>query len=194
MTQRRRVPVSSGKLKKGAGPPPAGTLATSTPDAPPVEPCTCPVLDPDEWHDVESDWSDIAFVTSTLNALLGVPVGYARAKAELTGRAQEIGAVVSDDAMLLLGAGRFRRPVMLEVEHPPERARGLTRPGGFVYTRLLPAPWGQMQRVVDETRDKARERYGRDPRDVWLWYLTCRRCSADRDFETLVLAHYTDPS
>lgn len=47
-----------------------------------------------------------------------------------------------------------------------------------------------MKSAVERTKTEAREKYGRKPDDVWIWYLTCRECSAARKFETLVVAHY----
>ena len=84
----------------------------------------------------------------------------------------------------------LRRPLMLEIEGAPEKAKGVVRSGGIVYTRLVPAPLGEIRQVVNETNRRAAERYGRKPDSTWLWYLTCRYCSADRDYETLVVAHY----
>ncbi len=156
--------------------------------------CDCPRLDPEDWDRVESDWSDIAFVKSTTNAVLGVPVGYDTARAELRKKADAIGATVPNDAMLLNGSGKFRRPIMLEVEGAPEKAKDLVRPGGVAYTRLFEAPWGQLPKVAEETRKDARERYGREPDDLWVWYLTCRDCSRVRNFETLIVAHYRGTS
>lgn len=196
MTERRRVPVSprEGGPRRRAVP---ESLPVSREDAEEsteetVEgpACDCPVLDPADWDEVESDWSDITFLKTTITAVLGVPTGFGSARAELAAAAPRIGATVPDDAMLLLGPGRFRRPLMLEVDGAPSAAKGVERPGGFVYTRLLPAPWGQMQGQMDATRDAAREKYGRNPDHMWIWYLTCRVCSADRNFETLFVAHY----
>lgn len=152
--------------------------------------CDCPRLDAEEWDEVESDWSDITFVSTATTALLGVPVGFAGAKAGLQERAARLGLTVPEDAMLLLGAGRFRRSIMLEVEGAQPGQKGVERPGGMAYTRLVPAPWGDMQRVVGETKDAARTRYGKDPDEVYVWYLTCRICSQVRQFETLIAAHY----
>ncbi|MGD9933853.1 MAG: hydrolase [Dehalococcoidia bacterium] len=154
------------------------------------EDCACPRLDAEDWHEVESDWSDIAFVEMALTSAAGVPIGYQGAFTKLSERARSIGATVPDEPMLLLGEGRFRRPVLLEVDGAPEKAKGLVRPGGVAYTRLVPAPLGEIRQVVNETNRKAAERYGRQPDSTWLWYLTCRYCSADRDYETLVVAHY----
>ncbi len=154
--------------------------------------CICPRLDADDWHEVESDWSDVAFVEMSLTAAAGVPIGYQGAFAKLSDRARSIGASVPEEPMLLLGEGRFRRPILLEVDDAPEQAKGLVRPGGVAYTRLVPAPLGEIRHVVNETSRKAAERYGRQPDSTWLWYLTCRYCSADRDYETLIVAHYRD--
>ena len=152
-------------------------------------PCECPRLDPEDWDKVESDWSDIAFLKAMTTAVLGVPVGYNQVRDELRNRAAEIGAIVPEDAMLLNGEGKFRRPVMLEVEAAP-KTDDVLRPGGFVYTRLIDAPLGSMGKAVDQTNKEAKAKYGRDPDDTWVWYLTCRECSKPRNFETLVVAHY----
>jgi hypothetical protein len=96
--------------------------------------------------------------------------------------------------MLLIGEGRLRRQMLLEIEDAPDKAKGLERPGGLAFTRLVEAPWGKMREVVDEVRDAARERYGRDPDNMWQWWLTCRQCNAERNFETLVIAHYRNPA
>jgi hypothetical protein len=154
--------------------------------------CDCPRLDAADWHDVESDWSDITFVRTTTNAVLGVPVSYAASRADLLKLADKLGAAVPEDAMLLMGSGRFRRPIMLEIEDAPPGGKGVYHPGGFIFSRLLEAPWGQMQRMVDEARDAATERFGRAPDDLWVWYLTCRICSKERNFETLVIAHFRE--
>ncbi len=202
MTERKRVPVSA---KEG------GPRRRAVPDSLPVSHdeadaaagaeasaeaaaegpvCDCPILDPADWDDVESDWSDIAFLKTTSTAVLGVPMGFGSARAGLAAGAGKIGATVPENAMLLLGPGRFRRTLLLEVEVAPADTKGVERPGGFVYTRLLPAPWGQMRGQMDATRDAAREKYGRNPDHMWIWYLTCRVCSAARNFETLFVAHY----
>jgi hypothetical protein len=155
------------------------------------EDCDCPRLDPDDWDRVESDWSDIAFIKGTSTAVLGVPTGFASTRSELIRRAENLGATVPEDAMALIGAGQFRRPVWLEVEDAPED-KEIVRPGGVAFTRLVQAPLGVIKRVVGEAESDARERYGRHPDAVWLWYLTCRACSRARNFETLVVAHYRD--
>ena len=152
--------------------------------------CECPRLEAEDWHDVENDWSDITFVATGTTALLGVPVGFATAKAGLKARAEKLGLSVPEDAMLLLGAGKFRREIMLEVEGAAAGLKGVERPGGVAYTQLVPAPWGDMQRVVGETKEAAKERYGKNPDDLYVWYLTCRKCSQARQFETLIVAHY----
>lgn len=183
MTERRRVQID------GKAPNREASVAPET-----VVDCACPRLDAEDWHDVESDWSDIAFVRSSTNAVLGVPVGYDTARRELREKAAKLGASVPEDALLLLGSGRFRRPIMLEVENAPAAAKGIERPRGIAFTRLVDAPWGAMQKTVDEARDLARERYGRNPDHLWVWYLTCRQCSRERNFETLVVAHYRVPA
>jgi hypothetical protein len=156
------------------------------------EECSCPRLDLADWHEVESDWSDITFLRTGAAALLGVPVGYEPARKSLYRRAGQAGLAVPEDAMLLIGKGRFRRPLLLEVEGAGPGQRGLYRPGGVAFSRLVPAPWGQMKRVAEETRQVARARYGHDPHALWVWYLTCRICSAERNFETLLVAHYRE--
>jgi hypothetical protein len=179
MTERRRVRVD-GRQKAAPAEP------SATPD------CSCPHLARDDWHDVESDWSDIAFLRTSVAAVLGVPVGYNGAKTGLEAKAQKLGLSIPDDAMLLLGAGRFRRPLLLEVDGAAPAAPGVFFPGGSAYTRLVEAPWGQMQKVVGETRDVATQKYGKAPADIWVWYLTCRLCSHERNFETLLIAHYKE--
>jgi hypothetical protein len=172
----------------------APTPEATTPDAvEDVEECVCPRLDAEDWHEAESDWGDIAFLRGSTTAVLGVPVGYQAMARELTQKAKESGYIVPEDPMVLLGQGKFRRPVMVEVE-PGEAApaRDLIRPGGVAFTRLLPAPYGKLGKVVDETANLAREKYGRKPDDTWVWYLTCRHCSGPRDFETLIVAHYRE--
>jgi hypothetical protein len=152
--------------------------------------CSCPRPDPEDWHEVESDWSDITFVKTSLPAAMGVPLSYQSARIRLEAKAAGAGYTIPDDAMVLLGTGRFRRPLMLEVEDVPEDASDVVRPGGVVYTRMVPAPMGEMKKVVSESLDKAKGRYGRKPDGIWLWYLTCRVCSAARNFETMIVAHY----
>lgn len=156
--------------------------------------CSCPRLDADDWHDVESDWSDVQFARTAIPAVLGVPVGFNRVRARLEERARAMGASVPEDAMLLLGPGRVRRQVLLEVEGVEAGAKGLYEPGGVAFSRLVPAPWGEMRRRLTETVEKARERYGRAPDRTWIWYLTCNECSGERDFETLFVAHYAAPA
>ncbi|MEO8538218.1 MAG: hydrolase [bacterium] len=181
MSERRRVPLDdSGMPVRKA-------------DVPPDEPegCDCPRLEKEDWDAVESDWSDVTFVRTTTNAVLGVPVGYNSALAELRKQASELGATVPEDAMLLNGSGRFRRPVMLEIEGGRD-SKEVIRPGGVIFSRLLEAPWGELPRAAERTRKEAAEKYGRAPDDTWIWYLTCRQCSKARKFETLIVTHYRD--
>lgn len=182
MAKTRRVPV--GKKGRPAAPQPAPRAEPA-----PIE-CDCPRLDRDDWHEVESDWSDVQFVRTAIAAVAGVPFRFNRVRARLERLAQEAGATVPEDAMLLLGPGRFRRMVLLEVEGAADGAKHVYEPGGIAYSRLLPAPWGQMRRALSETTEKAHERYGRAPDHTWVWYLTCPVCSGERDFETLFVAHY----
>ena len=154
--------------------------------------CACPRLDPEDWDQVENDWSDILFARASTNAVLGVPVGYDGTRNELKEIAAKACGTVPDDAMLLVGAGKFRRPILLEVEGASADAKGIYRPGGFAYTRLLHAPWGQLPKLTRNTEMEARQKYGRPPDSTWVWYLTCRECSKPRNFETLIVAHYRD--
>lgn len=91
--------------------------------------------------------------------------------------------------MFLLGAGRLRRPVLLEVEGTGDRP-GFERPGGWAYSQLHEAPFGAVARLLAQTKAAAATRYGRDPDSLWIWYVTCKECSAERNFETLFVAHY----
>lgn len=152
--------------------------------------CACPRLDIEDWDKVENDWSDILFARASTNAVLGVPVGYDGTRAELREIAAAAGGTVPEDAMLLIGSGKFRRPIMLEVEDAAPGAKGIHQPGGIAYTRLLQAPWGQLPKLTRATEMEARQKYGRSPDDTWVWYLTCRECSKPRNFETLIVAHY----
>jgi hypothetical protein len=184
--KRKRVPVG-----KDGQPVVASDVESEEEQEEDAEECDCPRLDPDDWDRVESDWSDIAFLRGSSTAVLGVPTGFAATRGELARRAGELGATVPDDAMALIGSGQFRRPVWLEVEGAPEQ-KDVVRPGGVAFTRLVEAPLGVIKRVVGEVEADAKERYGRAPDAVWLWYLTCRVCSRARNFETLVVAHYRD--
>jgi hypothetical protein len=190
VTERRRVPVKKDSKRPAARPAISEAIELARAAATP-EDCQCPRLDAADWHEVESEWSDIAFIKSHVNAAMGVPVGYGNAVYALNARAGRQGLTVPEDPMILLGAGNLRRPLLLEVEAPPE-FKGAVRPGGVAYSRLVPAPMGQMKSAVAETVAAARNRYGRKPDAVWLWYLTCRLCSSGRNFETLVLAHFRD--
>jgi len=179
MPERRRVKVvDQGSVDQPDASPPAAPV------------CGCPRLGHDEWHETESDWSDIAFLRSSIGAVMGVPVGYGSVRHRLERGAVARGLTVPEDAMVLLGAGRLRRPLLLEVEDVPAGARGVERLGGVAYSRLVPAPLGEMKDALEATRRRARERYGRNPDDMWVWYLTCRVCSRERNFETLFIAHY----
>ena len=166
------------------------------PGEPPAAPpdCDCPRLDPEDWDAVENDWSDIAFVKTSTSAVLGVPVGFDSSREELRKKAAKAGATVPEDAMLLIGSGKFRRPILLEVEDVADGAKDVERPGGIAYTRLVPAPWGELPRAVERARKEASEKYGREPDDLWVWYLTCRLCSKARNFETLIVAHFRNES
>ncbi|MEX2081708.1 MAG: hydrolase [Dehalococcoidia bacterium] len=162
-------------------------------EAPASETCDCPRLDPDDWHEVESDWADITFLRASVPSVLGVPTAFASVKLELVKKALAEGFAVPDDPMVLLGAGQFRRPILLEVEDPPEEARDMVRPGGVAFSHLAPAPLGAMKARMKDLKQAGRGRYGRDPDDIWAWYLTCRTCSRERNFETLLVGHYKHP-
>lgn len=180
MTVRRRV-----KLDQQGLPVRREDVRTEDPEA-----CQCAHLDREDWDGVESDWSDITFVRTHTKALLGVPIGYDSVKAELRAKAAKAGAAVPEAAMQLNGSGRFRRPVLLEVEGAPAGSKDVLRPGGLAFTRVFEAPWGQLKKVAKETSEEATKKYGREPDDLWIWYLTCRICSRARNFETLIAAHY----
>ncbi|MFN0095618.1 MAG: hydrolase [Dehalococcoidia bacterium] len=154
-----------------------------------AESCNCPRLEAEDWHEIESDWSDAAFLRGHMWAFMGVPIGYGAARRKLFSRAQKTGSPAPDDAMVIIGSGRMRRPILLEVEDAPGSA---TRPGGIAFSRLVPAPMGRMKKMVGETVDIATKRYRRKPDAIWIWYLTCAVCSAPREFETLIIAHYRD--
>lgn len=158
-----------------------------------VPTCSCPHLDHDDWDRAESDWDGIAFLKSSMTVALGVPIGYYRKRREAAERAEAIGATVPDGAMVLLGEGRVMRPMLLEVEDAPEKHRSIVRPGGIAYTQLVEAPPGKVKGIRDTFLADAKRKYGRSPDDFYLWYLTCRECSAERNFETLLVAHYRNP-
>lgn len=185
-SQRRRVLIPG--PKDGPGQRPAEGSGPASPGA--LETCDCPELDPADWDGIESDWSDITFVATTVNAVAGVPVGFESARQALFDRAAALGATVPESPMLLIGEGRFRRPLLLEVEDVPDGARDVVRPGGVAYTRLVHAPWGELARAAKQLRAEAEQRYGRQPANLYAWYLTCRICSRERNFETLLVAHY----
>ena len=183
MPEKRRVRISES----------TGNPVPSFSDELPVqatEPCSCPELDQADWHEVESDWTDIAFVKVATTAFIGVPLGFGGTRKALARKARKHDYEVPEAAMVLLGPGKFRRPVMLEVDVPTDVTKGIARPGGHVYTRLVSAPWGSMGKEMDETVRQAKAKYSRQPDATWVWYLTCARCSATRDFETLFIAHY----
>jgi hypothetical protein len=193
MPEQRRVPLDEKGLpvrKSDVAPESADDVRAALEAA--LDSCECPELDHADWDGVESDWSDIAFLATTTSAVLGVPMGFDSARDDLRRKAKKLGATVPDDAMLLNGAGKFRRPMMLEVEVAGAAGKDVVRPGGVAYTRIYEAPWGQLKKFASELEREATERYGRKPDDVWVWYLTCRHCSKRRNFETLILAHYRD--
>lgn len=161
-------------------------------EAEPAVECDCPRLDPEDWDRVESDWSDIQFIRTHVKAVAGVPIGFREVRSELVRKAEATGGTVPDDAMLLLGQGRLRRPVLLEVEGADPAAKDIVMPGGTAFSRLLPAPWGEMGKHAEATTREATERFGREPDDLWVWYLTCNECSDERRFETLFVAHYDE--
>ncbi len=176
---RRRILIPGGRPQ--AAPPGAGAVRQL---------CSCPQLEPGDWDGVESDWSDITFLRAAVKAFAGVPVGFDDARASLISRARTLALEVPDDAMLLIGEGRFSRPLLLEVEGDRSAAKDLVRPGGVAYSRLVEAPWGELAKAARRLRAEAQERYGRPPAALYTWYLTCRVCSHERNFETLIIAHY----
>lgn len=193
--KRRRVRLDDkGRRKEPAPAPDEPTPAEAAAEEEPRPPaqCDCPRLDADDWHEVESDWSDIQFLRAHTNAALGVPVGFQKTRDNLREQASAAGATLPEDAMLLLGDGKVRRPVMLEVEDAPEGTKGLVEPGGVAFTVLFEAPWGQLRKLATRARLSAKERLGREPDDLWVWYLTCGECSDERNFESLFVAHYRD--
>lgn len=203
MPERRRVRVDDRKQR--VTPPliareaaePAVAPPGESPDDAPAEAesvvCQCPRLDPADWHDVESDWSDITFLRTTCRAAFGVPVGFSDARDDLEREAASLGGTIPEDAMLLIGEGRFRRPLLLEVEGVDPGHDRVYAPGGVAYSRLVSAPIGVIKKEHAATVEAARRRFGRAPDDVWTWYITCRICSGERDFETLFAAHYREP-
>lgn len=184
MPDAKRVP-----LDKDGKPVLPASAEKETPDDSAVD-CNCPRLEPGDWHETESDWSDIQFVRTHAKALMGVPVGFSGLKAELVAAAEKAGGTVPPDAMVLIGEGKFRRQVLLEVEDADEASRDVVMPGGLAFTMLLPAPWGDMKKLAAQCRATAKAKYGREPNDLWVWYLTCGECSGPRDYETLFVAHY----
>ena len=96
------------------------------------------------------------------------------------------------DAMILIGSGRFRREILIELDNLetiPDNKR-IFAPGGFSFTKIYEAPWGQMRNLMTEFETQATARYGRRPDKTWVWYLTCQICTTERNFETLFVAHY----
>lgn len=180
---RRRVPLD------GQGQP-----IPREPAAEPEPECGCPRLDPEEWHEVESDWSDAKFLRGRVWSAFGVPLTFHRTWRRLEERARREGIAVAEEPMVLLGPGRFLRTLLLELADDAPLGPGVLQPGGFVFSRLVPAPLGAMKRELAATVEAARRRYGREPDTVWIWYLTCAACSRPRNFETLFLAHYRDGS
>lgn len=191
MPEMRRVPVDPKRRSKRQ----PADLATFASEEQPEEPegCACPVLDAEDWHDAESDWSDIAFLKSSTTAVMGVPFGYQSTRDELRAKAKQLELELPEDGMVLLGQGKFRRPVMLEIDVTQgTRGPDIFRPGGVAYTRLVPGRMGSLGKLVDEALGMALGKYGRKPDNTWLWYLTCRHCSEARGFETLIVCHYKE--
>lgn len=158
------------------------------------ESCGCPVLDHADWHRVESDWSDISFLRLHAGAVFGVIANYQKLLDRVLAEAESVGLKPPDEPMVLLGPGKFRRPVLVEVEDTEETSVSLVRPGGFAYTQIVSAPPGQITDILAEAANTAGDKYGREPSAMWTWYLTCRKCSADREFETLFVAHFDTES
>ncbi len=185
----RRVPVNPQLKSENAIPKISGKVDAKPVYEDPID-CDCPHLDHMDWDEAENDWSDIAFLRGTTNAVMGVPFGYQSLTAELRAKAAKRGFVVPEDAMVLLGEGKFRRPLLLEVDVAPSETKDIYRPGGIAFTHIAPGPPGKVKDVLDETKMLAKEKYGRDADAEWIWYLTCRICSAAREYETLVALHY----
>ncbi len=164
----------------------------SRPETEPEPDCACPRLDPEEWHEVESDWSGAKFLRGRVWSAFGVPLTYHRAWRGLEERARRHGLPVAEEPMVLLGPGRLARTLLLELADDAPVTPAVWQPGGFAFSRLVPAPLGAMKRELAATVEEARKRYGRPPDAVWIWYLTCASCSRARNFETLFLAHYRD--
>lgn len=193
MARRKRVRLDAkGRPVQPAREAPSVGVAEEAVDAPPRSDCRCPWLDPADWHDVESDWSDIQFIRVHSKALFGVPVGFDGVRKKLHAVAEQAGATIPDEAMMLLGPGRFFRPLMLEVESADVARKNVVTPGGVAYSRLASAPWGEMRKHATDTIEAATERFGRSPDELWVWYLTCTQCSGERGYETLFVAHYKD--
>ncbi len=142
--------------------------------------CDCPRLDPDDWDGVENDWSDISFVRTSTSAVLGVPVGFDGSREALRKKAAKAGATVPEDAMLLIGSGKFRRPILLEVEDALG-GKALTARRDRLH-RQLPAPWGSSEGCGTQPPGSA-AKYGRE-RTTSGWYLTCRLCSKARELRS----------
>jgi hypothetical protein len=191
MARRKRVRLDKKGKPLRPRQPPRATQRTE-PAPPPSAVCDCPRLDEDDWDNVESDWGDIQFIRTHARAMFGVPIGFDGLRDQLRSLADAAGATIPDDAMLLLGPGRFRRPVLLEVENVDPDAGGVFMPGGVAYSRIMSAPWGEMSKRAKDTKQAARERFGRNPDSLWIWYLTCKDCSSEREYETLFIAHYRD--
>ena len=156
------------------------------------EDCKCPRLDPDEWNAIESDWNDIRFLRGAAPALFGVPLRFEATRNTLVKTAKQLSGKLPEDAMILIGSGRFRREILIELDNLetiPDNKR-IFAPGGFSFSKIYEAPWGQMRNLMTEFETQATARYGRRPDKTWVWYLTCQICTTERNFETLFVAHY----
>jgi hypothetical protein len=154
--------------------------------------CKCPLLDPDDWNAVESDWSDIQFLRGTTPAVLGVPLRFSATRDRLVKKAKQLGGKLPEDAMILVGNGKFRRDILVELDNNRKipSNKKIFDPGGVSFTKIYEAPWGQMRNLMTEFETQATARYGRRPDKTWVWYLTCQICTTERNFETLFVAHY----
>ena len=154
--------------------------------------CKCPILDPEEWNAIESDWNDIRFLRGAAFAIFGVPLRFGATRNALIKTAKKLSGKLPEDAMILIGSGRFRREILIELDNHkkiPDNKR-IFEPGGFSFTRIYEAPWGQMRNLMTGFENQATTRYGRKPDQTWVWYLTCQICTTARNFETLFVAHY----
>jgi hypothetical protein len=143
--------------------------------------CDCPDLNPGLWHQQVHDWSSKRFVTAKAPSLFGVPVSYAGTKRRLRGKVER---GEGDAGMVLIQAGKFLPSMLVEARGLEDAKPRFKR----VYTELVEAPWGKIGKAVQEAQGHCLGRHGRLPRKVYLQYLSCRLCSNERGFPTLIVA------